>query len=79
VSSFFNAAEKKAKKSGVKKTSIKLVKGDPADRIVDAAENDGVDMIVLGSRGLGTFRRVILGSVSTKVCTHAPCTCVIVR
>jgi nucleotide-binding universal stress UspA family protein len=45
----------------------KLLVGDPADEIVAYADSLGVDLIVIGSRGLGAFGRMILGSVSRGV------------
>jgi nucleotide-binding universal stress UspA family protein len=53
--------------------------GDAADVIVEAAEQVGADLIVVGTRGRGTGKRALLGSVSTKVAHHAPCDVLIVR
>ncbi|MDA9979804.1 universal stress protein, partial [Yoonia sp.] len=53
--------------------------GDFADEILEVAEEQNVDMIVIGSRGLGKFREAILGSVSQKVLHHAKQTVVIVK
>ncbi|NLC85162.1 MAG: universal stress protein [Ruminococcaceae bacterium] len=52
---------------------IELVslEGDPADRIVDYAKLNDVELIVMGSHGMGTFRRFFLGSVSHKVVVQA--------
>ena len=47
--------------------------GDPADIIVRAAEANEADLIVMGSRGLNAAQRFLLGSVSSKVATHAAC------
>jgi nucleotide-binding universal stress UspA family protein len=47
--------------------------------IVELAEELGADIIVVGSRGLGGFRRVLIGSVSDSVVRHAPCPVLIVR
>ncbi|MFD6968952.1 universal stress protein [Streptomyces sp. NPDC059949] len=44
---------------------------------VDQAE--GADMLVMGSRGHGGFRRALLGSVSRQVALHAPCPVTIIR
>ena len=54
-------------------------RGDPADEILRNAERRQVDLIVMGSRGLGKFSRVILGSVSTRVLSNAKCTCITVK
>lgn len=45
--------------------------GDPADTIIRESEKEEYDLIVMGSRGLGTFSRAMLGSVSNKVLNHA--------
>lgn len=44
-----------------------------AKRILDLAEELGADMILLGSRGLGSLGRLVLGSVSERVVHHATC------
>jgi nucleotide-binding universal stress UspA family protein len=53
--------------------------GDPAKTIERIAEEGGYDMVILGSRGLGTAARVIQGSVSEHVATHTKATIVIVH
>lgn len=53
--------------------------GDPARVIEQKAEEDGYDTIVLGSRGLGGLERVLQGSVSEHVATHAKTTVIITR
>lgn len=53
--------------------------GSPADEIVDAAKELGADMIVMGSRGWGGVRSVLLGSVSERVTHLAHCPVLIVR
>ncbi|WP_284581563.1 universal stress protein [Streptomyces sp. 2P-4] len=55
----------------------RLVHGHPVEVLVDAAR--GADMLVVGSRGRGGFRRALLGSVSQQVALHAPCPVTIVR
>lgn len=50
-----------------------------ADTIIDYSASEGVDMIVVGTRGLGAFQRLILGSVSTNLLNHAKCPVLIVR
>lgn len=62
--------EKAAKAAGLEAESI-VLKGDPAKRIVDFAEEQNVDMIVVGSHGIGGFERLVIGSVSEKVVRHA--------
>jgi nucleotide-binding universal stress UspA family protein len=59
-------ASEKLSKEGVEHSSI-IRHGDPGVEIVKAAEENKADLIVVGSRGLLTLRRLILGSVSRKV------------
>ena len=54
-------------------------KGDAATMIIEEADNEGVEMIVMGTRGLNTAQRWLLGSVSSKVVEHAPCNVLVVR
>lgn len=49
------------------------------ETIVDHATKDKVDLIVIGSRGLGGFKKLLLGSVSSGVVTHASCPVLVVR
>jgi len=53
-----------------------LVMGHPAEAILD--QTKGADLLVVGSRGLGGFRGLLLGSVSQQIAHHSPCPVVIV-
>jgi len=53
--------------------------GDPADAILDVAEEIGADLIVVGNRGMTGAKRFLLGSVPNKVSHHAPCSVLIIR
>ncbi len=53
--------------------------GDPADAILDVAEERDADLIVVGNKGMTGARRFLLGSVPNKVSHHAPCSVLIVR
>ena len=54
-------------------------RGDPAEAILDVAEEQDADLIVVGSKGMHGSRRFLLGSVPDKVSHHAPCSVLIVR
>src|SRR5688572_24794665 len=54
-------------------------KGDPADAIIDVAEERHADLIVVGNKGMTGARRYFLGSVPNKVTHHAPCSVMVVR
>ena len=53
--------------------------GDPADAILDVAEEQGADLIVVGNKGMTGARRFLLGSVPNRVSHHAPCSVLIIR
>lgn len=53
--------------------------GDPADAILDVAEEDHADLIVVGNRGMTGAKRFLLGSVPNKISHNAPCSVLIVR
>ena len=59
--------------------STKIVEGGPAETIIGTAQEENVDLIVMGSRGLGGIRQLLLGSVSNDVADKAPCPVLIVR
>jgi len=56
-----------------------ILAGAPGQVIVEAAERWPADLIVLGSRGLGAWNRLLLGSVSNAVVHHAKCSVEVVR
>ncbi|MCA3158960.1 MAG: universal stress protein [Burkholderiales bacterium] len=60
------AAEQKLSAAGLK-YSVRKELGDPAEFIVRAAEETGAKMIFMGSRGMGAFGNLMLGSTSNKV------------
>ena len=53
--------------------------GNPAEAILDVAEEEGADLIVVGNKGMAGARRFLLGSVPNKISHHAPCSVLIVR
>ena len=61
------------------KISSEIIQGSPAQVIVDEAKSWGADLIILGSRGLGIWNRLLLGSVSNAVVHHAKCSVEVVR
>jgi nucleotide-binding universal stress UspA family protein len=67
-----------AKAAGLEAESL-VLKGDPAERIIKFAEEQSVDMIVVGSHGIGEFERLVIGSVSEKVVRHAKVPVLVVR
>jgi nucleotide-binding universal stress UspA family protein len=59
--------------------SEEVISGSPQRAIVERAKEWGADLIVLGSHGYGFWSRALLGSVSTSVVNHAPCSVLVVR
>jgi nucleotide-binding universal stress UspA family protein len=53
--------------------------GDPADAILDVAEENTADLIIVGNKGMSGAKRFLLGSVPNKVSHHAPCSVLIIR
>jgi nucleotide-binding universal stress UspA family protein len=67
-----------AKQAGVA-VNVYARQGDPADAILDVAEERDADLIVVGNKGMTGAKRFLLGSVPNKVSHHAPCSVLIVR
>ena len=59
--------------------SKQLEMGSPAESILKVAQEEKVDLVVMGARGLGRIREQIFGSVSHRVMTHAPCSTFLVK
>lgn len=53
--------------------------GSPESRVVETAEEIAADLIVIGSHGYRQWERLLLGSVSSSVVNHAPCSVLVVR
>jgi nucleotide-binding universal stress UspA family protein len=61
------------------KLTTRVLLGSPAQSIVEEAEKWDADLIVVGSHGYGFWKRALLGSVSSAVVNHAPCSVLVVR
>ena len=78
VNSTLEQAGEEIKETGVE-AEIHPREGDPADAILDVAEEENADLIVVGNKGMTGARRFLLGSVPNKVSHHAPCSVMIIR
>jgi nucleotide-binding universal stress UspA family protein len=78
VNVILDTAVGQAKQDGVDADSYPR-EGDPADAILDVAEETNADVIVVGNKGMTGAKRFLLGSVPNKVSHHAPCGVYIVR
>jgi len=56
-----------------------LLQGNPASTILDYSKKEKFDLLIMGSRGLGKFKELILGSVSGKIVHHSPCAVMLIR
>jgi nucleotide-binding universal stress UspA family protein len=71
-------AAEEVEEAGVKVETFAR-EGDAADAILDVAEEQHADLIVVGNKGMTGAKRFLLGSVPNKVSHHAPCSVLIIR
>lgn len=72
--------KKKAEQNDVKvKTRMVSSFGSPASEIVSFAEKESVDLIVMGTKGRGKLKKILLGSTASGVVLNASCTVMVVR
>ena len=79
VDGMLEEAEELVKQADVKSVTKHAREGDPADAILDVAEEQGADLIVVGNKGMTGAKRFVLGSVPNAIAHHAPCNVLIVR
>ena len=71
-------AKERAHEAGLAKVTTRIAWGDPAEAIIEAAEREQAYAIVVGRRGRGRLAGLLLGSVSQKVASLAPCVVIVV-
>jgi nucleotide-binding universal stress UspA family protein len=76
---FLEARAEQLRSEGAKVVDTHLRVGEPDKEIVRLSEEIGVTLIVMGSRGLGSVRRSLMGSVSDSVVRHAHCPVLVMR
>lgn len=69
---------KLATEAGVK-ADITMLKGTPSLEIIKYVNDNDIDQLVIGSRGLNTLQEMVLGSVSHKVMKHVDCPVTVVK
>jgi nucleotide-binding universal stress UspA family protein len=74
----FYVIRKNAEEAGIP-LDMRVAYGDPADELLNIAEQDKVDVIVIGSSGKGFIKRKVLGSISNRVVQNAKCSVYVVR
>ena len=72
-------ARKAVTARGVKDVELCIADGRPSEQILELADREHADMIVMGNRGFGDIKGLLLGSVSHKVSHLSKCTCVTVK
>jgi nucleotide-binding universal stress UspA family protein len=78
VNSTLDGAAQALRDQGIE-VDVHAREGDPADAILDVAEEQSADLIVVGNKGMTGAKRFLLGSVPNKVSHHAPCSVMIIR
>jgi nucleotide-binding universal stress UspA family protein len=78
ISDFMNKIEKMYEVKGVK-TELKEIEGDPAEEILDEAENGDYSMIIMRTHDMKNKKRFLLGSVTNKVVHHISIPILVVR
>jgi nucleotide-binding universal stress UspA family protein len=73
-----NQARARAREIGVSEILTQWSVGDAAEKLLEIAREEHVDAIVAGRRGRGRLAGLLLGSVSQKLASLAPCTVVVV-
>jgi nucleotide-binding universal stress UspA family protein len=74
-----DATVRSARTAGVKEVRGVCAEGVVVDEVLAQVRAQGSDLLVVGSRGLSTVQRLMLGSVSSALVTHAPCPVLVVR
>ncbi|SMY07022.1 universal stress protein [Flavimaricola marinus] len=72
-------AEEIAKEEGKTFASTNILSGPPGDAILSCARDKDADLVILGRRGLGSLRGVLMGSVSQNLAAHADCAVMTVK
>ena len=77
---WFDGIREQAAEKGINiKTKMIRIFGSPSSEIVDFAEKENADLIVMGTKGRGKLKKVLLGSTAFGVVMNAPCTVMVVR
>ena len=72
-------AAERAKSEGVTKASYQAVAGDPSEVLLQVTVDQGADLLVVGSKGMHSTARFLLGPIANKVSRRVPCDLLIVE
>jgi nucleotide-binding universal stress UspA family protein len=78
VSAVLDDAKARARVGGVT-AEVHARTGDPAEVLLDVAEEINASVIVVGNKGIGSVKRFVLGNVPSKVVHHSPCSTYVVH
>jgi nucleotide-binding universal stress UspA family protein len=73
-----SGAERRLRECGFS-TEGRVLTGDPREALTQEARDQGADLVVMGSQGRTGIAKLMLGSVSSHVVTHAPCSVLVVK
>lgn len=68
-----------AKENGIEDVKIFADIAEPKNRIVELAEEEKVDLVIMGATGKGAIKRALVGSTTSYVVNHAPCNVLVVK
>lgn len=71
-------ARKRAQRLGLPSVKLQTEWGEPAETIIDTVKREKPNMLVIGRRGRGRLSSLLLGSVSQKLASLAPCAVLVV-
>ena len=72
-------AGEKATAAGVAKTSFRAVAGEPSEALLQVTIDENADLLVVGSKGMQSTARFLLGPIANKVSRRVPCDLLIVE
>ena len=77
---WFDKIKDKADKSGIRfRSETIMAKGSAASTMLDYAEEQNIDLIVVGTRGRSGIKKMLLGSIASKLVTYAACPVLVVK
>ncbi|WP_176481977.1 universal stress protein [Paucisalibacillus globulus] len=72
-------ADARSKLSTIIKADYEVLVGKPADKLIEFANKEDIDLIIMGNRGISGLKKIVTGSVSKKVLDEANCPVLVVK